>query len=690
MPKNGLYLRRALKASLYALAAVAFTPYAYSQSILWEAFNDYAPGVDTSPNATGYEMRLTADPMPLKNILTGEDLTATLAILQEGGTPDAFGANTAVNPNTPADKLFKGKVTIGNDGISGLRASTQIKITLVFENLDPSKRYKFRGTSSRGGNYNDRWSYYGIVGADSYVDAHEDGSLNKNIITKKTFPTAALNTNEVALNSGDNKAGSLVGWDNIEPGADGSFSVEAQQYGGPTPFGNAATAAASSYAYGFTAIYLAAVEATGNLKITENPPLTQLLPAGSTATLKVTATSPQTITYQWQKAPPGTTNFANIANATTASYTTPVLTVADEGSVFRALLTSGTAKATSGEATVHVDGVLPALTNVVGSINFNAAYLDFSEAMDLEKLGVLANYSIAGLAISNVFIVDSSTVKLSTGTQTPGTKYTVTVNNLTDVAGNKIPNNTSGSFNAFIMTTNVVGVEMWWGIGGGAPNDLRNNAAYPLSPTLDFSASTFNSELVVTNGPFNTYGGRIRGYLTPTETADYIFFIRGDDQAELRINLEGKFDDIDSVDIAPDAVDTTAGDPFQEPDIDASVTVPMHLVKGQKIAVQLIWKESNGNDYGQLAWRKVGDVTPADQLQPIPSQFWSYWGPGAASPVVEPKITKVSFEGGKVVITWTGAGLQSSTDLKTWTDEAGAASPFSVTPTGRKFYRAKN
>jgi hypothetical protein len=86
----------------------------------------------------------------------------------------------------------------------------------------------------------------------------------------------------------------------------------------------------------------------------------------------------------------------------------------------------------------------------------------------------------------------------------------------------------------------------------------------------------------------------------------------------------------------------------------------------------------------------VGDATPADQLQPIPSQFWSYWGPGASTPVVEPKITKVSFEGGKVVITWTGASLQSSTDLKTWTDEGGAASPFSVTPTGRKFYRAKN
>ena len=39
----------------------------------------------------------------------------------------------------------------------------------------------------------------------------------------------------------------------------------------------------------------------------------------------------------------------------------------------------------------------------------------------------------------------------------------------------------------------------------------------------------------------------------------------------------------------------------------------------------------------------------------------------------------------KLAASWT-----SSEDLKTWKDELGATSPFSTTPQGHKFYRAKN
>ncbi|MCI0536809.1 MAG: PA14 domain-containing protein [Verrucomicrobiales bacterium] len=670
-------------------ALVSITTLAYAQpAILWEAFNDYRPGDLTSPNATTYDLRVTDDGGVLKNIQTGADLEASVIVVPEGDAlPDDFGANSPVNPGSPADLLFNGKVHVGNDGLPGLRSSANIKLILNFNGLDPSKRYNFRGTVSRGGNYNDRWSVFGITGADAYVAAHVDGSNNQNIFTKTTFPTGTLESNQVALNTGDNKPGSLVGWDNIEPGADGTFSIEAQQYTGPAPFGNPSAAA---YGYGFNAIYLAKVESTGSLRITENP-ANQNVPAGTTTTLRVAATSPQPIDYQWQKAAPGTANFTDISGATQADYTTPTLTAADNGTKFRVIMTSGGVSTTSGEATLTVDATIPSLTEAHGSINFNSIYVTFSEAMKLDMLAQTNNYQVSsGLAIASVSVLEPTFVRLLLGsTQNLATTYTVTVNNIEDIAGNKVAANSSRSFIGFSLTTNVVGLEIWKDITGGAVADLTNHVRYPSEPTVDYVTTTFDSTNVFADGPNNTYGGRFRAWITPEETGDYEFFLRADDSGDLRISSDDKFDDLDNPERVPDAMDTIIGDPFQEPGFDLSTSAPIRLERGKRYAIQASWKEGNGNDHLQVAWRKVGDTTPADQLQPIPIKFLSFYGPTAVNGV-EPRITRIAFENGTVTIAWTGMLLQSSTDLKTWTDEMGLTSPTSVVPQGIRFYRVKN
>lgn len=658
-------------------------------AVIWEAFNDYRPtdGV-TSPNATTYDLRVTDDGGVLRDINTGLDLPVSVIVVVEGdATPDDFGANSQPNPDSPADKLFKGKVDIGNSGLPGIRNSGNTKLILNFIGLDPSKRYNFRGTVSRGGSYNDRWSVFTISGADAYVTAHEDGSSNNNLITKTDFPEATLDPNQVALNSGDNKAGSLVGWDNIEPGADGTFAIEAQQYVGPAPFGNPS---AAPYGYGLNAIYLAEIESTGSLRITENP-ANQRVPAGQSAILKVVASSPQPISYQWQKAAPGTASFSDISGATQAAYTTPALTVADDGATYRCNLSSGASKATSAEAVVTVDGVIPTVVKIAGSINFNSVYVTFSEPVKLDLLAATANYQLnGGLTISSAVALDATTARLLTSKQTEGARYTITINGVEDLAGNKIAANTTVNFNGYSVQPGVVGLEVWKNIGGSAVSNLRDNARYPDDPDVDYVTTTFDSFLVIPETPdLNTYGGRFRAWLTPEETAEYEFFVRSDGGSELRVSLDDKFDLLDDPNEIPAAADTSTGDTFQEPGLDESVSFPMLLEKGKKYAVLAIWKESNGADYLQVAWRKVGDLTPADQLTPIPSKFLSYYGPGAA-PQEDPKITRITLQAGKVVLEWTGNTLQSSDDLKTWKDEPAASSPLSVTPVQSKFYRVKS
>src|SRR5437773_12402091 len=63
-------------------------------------------------------------------------------------------------------------------------------------------------------------------------------------------------------------------------------------------------------------------------------PVNQTVTASQAATFSVTATGTAPLSYQWQK------NGANIAGATSCSYTTPANTTADSGSTFRAVVTN--------------------------------------------------------------------------------------------------------------------------------------------------------------------------------------------------------------------------------------------------------------------------------------------------------------------------------------------------------------
>jgi hypothetical protein len=72
-------------------------------------------------------------------------------------------------------------------------------------------------------------------------------------------------------------------------------------------------------------------------------PISQVITPGKTATFSVTALVPPgaAVTYQWQQAAPGSTNFTVVAGATSPSYTTPAATLAMSGTQYRAVVTSG-------------------------------------------------------------------------------------------------------------------------------------------------------------------------------------------------------------------------------------------------------------------------------------------------------------------------------------------------------------
>src|SRR5882762_4430108 len=92
-------------------------------------------------------------------------------------------------------------------------------------------------------------------------------------------------------------------------------------------------------------------------------PVGQAVVAGQTASFSASATGTAPLSYQWQK------SGVNIAGATSASYTTPATTTADNGTTFRVGVSNTAGSATSAAATLTVSAVAVAPTITTQPVN---------------------------------------------------------------------------------------------------------------------------------------------------------------------------------------------------------------------------------------------------------------------------------------------------------------------------------
>ncbi len=95
------------------------------------------------------------------------------------------------------------------------------------------------------------------------------------------------------------------------------------------------------------------VIATAAPVVTTNPS-DETVNAGQTATFTAAASGTPAPTVQWQMSTNGGATFANIAGATSTTYTTPATAAADNGDEFRAVFTNSVGSATTTAATLTV------------------------------------------------------------------------------------------------------------------------------------------------------------------------------------------------------------------------------------------------------------------------------------------------------------------------------------------------
>ena len=148
------------------------------------------------------------------------------------------------------------------------------------------------------------------------------------------------------------------------------------------------------------------VTSSGPPVITQQPS-NQTVTVGQTATFSVAATGTLPLTYQWQK---GTTA---ITGATSASYTTPATTSADNGSQFKVVVSNSLGNATSNSATLTVSASTDVLTqhNDIARTgqNLNEAILTTSNVASA-MFGKLGFYSVDGLVDAQPLYVSNVAV----------------------------------------------------------------------------------------------------------------------------------------------------------------------------------------------------------------------------------------------------------------------------------------
>lgn len=158
---------------------------------------------------------------------------------------------------------------------------------------------------------------------------------------------------------------------------------------------------------------------------------------GQTATFGVSAIAGSpTIFYQWQR---GTTN---IVGATNSTYTTPVLTLANNNSTYRAVVSTPSGLSTNSSfatLTVLADTQAPVIfsaTRKAGSAT--DIVVVFSEAVATSSAANIANYSLNdGVTISAAVMGSAANqVIITTSGLSAGTTYYLTVENVQDLFGN--------------------------------------------------------------------------------------------------------------------------------------------------------------------------------------------------------------------------------------------------------------
>lgn len=157
--------------------------------------------------------------------------------------------------------------------------------------------------------------------------------------------------------------------------------------------------------------------------------------------------------------------------------------------------------------------------------------------------------------------------------------------------------------------------EVWTGISGDGVGELTNNPKYKGAPDRADRIGAFES-----SGLGDSYGIRVRAWLVPPQTGNYVFQLISDDSSELWVSS----DDTE----ARRQKLLSRGNAIGFDDWNGSAkSGPVALVRGRRYYVEAFLKQGGGGEHLRVGWQ-----LPDGSLErPIPAARLIAWTPGLAN-----------------------------------------------------------
>jgi len=617
--------RSRLLAAMAGLAILAIASVASAQTTNWIAYNDYSltpgplvpPHVPT-PNSWGMGTNVTTfdmgDPAgtpssgQLIDFSTGNPLAATLTSVRTGAEDNFGTVGRPVPTNTPMARLFLGICDLSNDGVIGVRntGGDNRFVTMTFSGLDPTKRYVFRGSTARNGGYGTRWSM-ATISAAGWTDAHINGAGGPGVLTVNNFPATGFVAGQAAFNSGANPEGAVVGWNDIAPFPDGTFTITQDGYHGAIPGGTAN----GPYGYAFSAMMLAEVEIVAPT-ITANPAASTTVEQNRPFSLSVAATGAP-LNYQWYR------NDVEIAGATFPTYSVAQAQVGDSGAYY-VVVHNSLARRTSTVAQVNVivDTTAPAVETIFSYPTVDASgfamldqiIIEFNEPVMPASVSSPASYTVSGSGspVSVIVTNERSVVLVLSFPLSEDTDYSVTLSGATDAVGN-VAGSSSPTFHSWVSSPgNGLLMESYPAEDPALTvESLFTDPDYPNNPDRRDTLRAFDTRLVYPDDTRDAYGARIRGVFIPPVSGAWRFFARMPLFGVLYINPNGTAES-GKVEIVRQS---TQNPPYNWDRLQSSL---VSLRAGRAYYIEGVYKNATGADYFKVAARLggTGAPTPVD------------------------------------------------------------------------------
>lgn len=181
--------------------------------------------------------------------------------------------------------------------------------------------------------------------------------------------------------------------------------------------------------------------------------------------------------------------------------------------------------------------------------------------------------------------------------------------------------------------------EKWDNITGSTVSDLITHPSFQNSPSSSSLLTLFESP---TNEGTN-YGSRIRGFICPPQTGNYVFWIASDDNSELWISTDAN--PLNKSMIASVSGFTASREWTR---FSSQQSVPVYLVAGNRYYIEALHKEGTGGDHLAVGWQLPSGARerpiPGSRLSPysegsvINAWTWNF-GDGNSSAEREPTYT---------------------------------------------------